>query len=127
MMPFIFTSEIEQMRCDSVLLAEVPEGLLEKQSLLAWYAKSLRFPDYFGGNWDALDECLRDLSWIKDGRVVIYHRDVPLEGVRGDQEIYIDLLASVVKSWREGGAHEIIVVFNPGCEGALRAINGSWS
>jgi RNAse (barnase) inhibitor barstar len=40
-------------------------GARDKQSLLDAIARSLEFPDWFGGNWDALEDCLIDLSWIK--------------------------------------------------------------
>ena len=36
----------------------------DKSDLMAALSKGLEFPDYFGNNWDALDECLRDLAWI---------------------------------------------------------------
>ena len=29
-------------------------------------ASALQFPDYFGGNWNAVDDCLQDLGWIKE-------------------------------------------------------------
>ena len=34
-----------------------------KSSLLAALATALDFPDWFGHNWDALQDCLTDLSW----------------------------------------------------------------
>lgn len=33
----------------------------DKAAFLTACARDLRFPDYFGGNWDAFEECLRDL------------------------------------------------------------------
>lgn len=35
--------------------------LPDKAAFLAALAKGLKFPDYFGGNLDALEECLGDL------------------------------------------------------------------
>src|SRR5262249_21756865 len=36
-----------------------------KASFLAACAGAMRFPSWFGGNWDALADCLTDLSWAK--------------------------------------------------------------
>lgn len=34
-----------------------------KDDALTRIARGLRFPDWFGGNWDALDDSVNDLSW----------------------------------------------------------------
>lgn len=40
----------------------------DDQSLFDALADALSFPDYFGGNWDALDECLVDLDLQRSPR-----------------------------------------------------------
>jgi hypothetical protein len=47
----------------------------DKAGLLDACSDSLQFPAYFGYNWDALADCLADLSWLPDrGRVVLWDR-----------------------------------------------------
>lgn len=38
-----------------------------KAGFLHAAAKALRFPHYFGSNWDAFEDCLTDLSWLEAG------------------------------------------------------------
>jgi len=39
------------------------DGCVEKDDLLRRIAVALGFPRWFGGNWDALFDCLADLGW----------------------------------------------------------------
>jgi RNAse (barnase) inhibitor barstar len=45
-----------------------------KKDFLVRVAKALSFPDWFGGNWDALYDCLTDLDWLstKTGYVLVF-------------------------------------------------------
>ena len=76
-------------------------GIADKQALMERIARALEFPRWFGGNWDALEDCLSDLSWSKsDGHVLLLIEaaaDLPMD----ERGILIDILASAATSWAE--------------------------
>jgi hypothetical protein len=75
-------------------------GTTGKDALLARIAQALAFPAWFGGNWDALEDCLSDLSWSKAGGHVLL-----IEGAAqlptDERGILIDILTSVAAHWAE--------------------------
>ena len=70
----------------------------------------LQLPDYFGRNWDALEECLRDLSWLPPGRISLIHDALP-ELPPKDLRTYVDVLANAVSDWKPQESYELVVVF----------------
>jgi len=75
------------------LVVRMPAGIRSKRKLLAILARRLRFPRYFGWNWDALEELLNDLSWLPAGlAVVIEHEDLPFGYGGENRAIYMDIL-----------------------------------
>jgi hypothetical protein len=77
----------------------VPAGICSKVELLAALASAGHFPDYFGGNWDALQDCLRDLSWISNRKVVVVHSDLPLHGTPVECRTYLEILHTTLSDW----------------------------
>ncbi len=73
----------------------VPAGIETKSELLAFLQRALALPDYFGGNWDALEECLTDPDWLEDKALVLAHQDIPLEKTPAEQRTYLLILASI--------------------------------
>jgi RNAse (barnase) inhibitor barstar len=101
---FCFTDASAAFRDKAAIVVRVPAGIRSKQKLLNVLADKLRFPRYFGHNWDALEECLRDLSWLPAGRpVAIVHEDLPF-GERSDhRRTYVAILQSVAQSAKPEG------------------------
>jgi hypothetical protein len=103
------------------LVVRLPRGCRVKQELLAEYVRQLRLPDYFGWNWDALEECLRDLSWLAPGRtVMIAHAGLPLRG--RSRRVYLEVLDNVVRHWRESKQWKVRVKFPRSLEAKIKRI-----
>jgi RNAse (barnase) inhibitor barstar len=82
----------------------------EKEAILRAIAGALGFPQWFGHNWDALEDCLTDLSWRPaDGHVLLF-----TEFTEGDDlGILVDVLASCAEFWRERGRPFFAVFLDP--------------
>ena len=86
-------------RDPAALVVRIPRGIRSKQKLFAIFAERLHFPRYFGWNWDALEELLRDLSWLPaDKPIVIVHEDLPFGAGGENRHIYFAVLAAATAS-----------------------------
>jgi RNAse (barnase) inhibitor barstar len=112
-MPFTF--EDKDPPPNAVVIVRVAQNVTSKKVLFATFATSLNFPDYFGENWDAFEECLRDLSWLPNGLVVVKHNDVPLINDIQDVKIYLAILRKAVDRWSTSGGHQLSIVFPAQC------------
>lgn len=73
----------------------------DKASLLIALGHALDLPDYFGANWDALEECLGDFSWRAGPiRLFLRHADaIPADLL----DTLIDLFADTSAEWAGRG------------------------
>lgn len=89
---FEFVSDLTGFRAPGWIIVRLPGRLRRKQDLLQALATGLKFPSYFGFNWDALEECLCDLSWLDAEKgVVLLHEQIPLAD-REQRETYTEIL-----------------------------------
>ena len=90
------------------------EGKLiaRKEQLLNHVATALRFPDYFGGNWDALEECLADMEWVDAPGYLIYYDHIDtLAKEHPDQlQTFVEICRDAVASWKEDGTPMVVLL-----------------
>ena len=69
--------------------------------LFAEFAGVLDFPDYFGHNWDALEECLMDLEWRPAKGYVLLVMDAEQVLVRDEEEYatFLEVLCDAGEAW----------------------------
>jgi predicted GTPase len=65
-------------------------------------AAALQFPFYFGENWDAFNDCLQDLSWLKaDGYVIAISDAVELLDKASPTQVktFVSVMNEAVEFW----------------------------
>jgi RNAse (barnase) inhibitor barstar len=87
-------------------------GVRDKESLLEACAFSFDFPDSFGSNWDALSDCLRDLSWRPGrGYVILWHGGTTLAGAAPDAfATALEIFRDAASYWKEQGCAFIVLL-----------------
>jgi Barstar (barnase inhibitor) len=73
-------------------------------------ARALDFPEWFGANWDALEDCLSDLSWrAGEGHVLI------LRGYPAGDELGVltDVLRATAEYWAGRGKPFFAIFIDP--------------
>jgi RNAse (barnase) inhibitor barstar len=76
-----------------------------KEQMLDGIARALKFPDWFGHNFDALADCLADMGWKPaDGYVVLLEH---CDGIHGKAEAdfvtTLQTFEQAANEWRESG------------------------
>ena len=81
-----------------------------RENLFDSLERALDFPDWFGRNWDALEDVLGDLSWRKgDGHVLVF-QSYPAGEELG---ILLDVLRSSAEYWAGRGKPFFAVLVDP--------------
>ncbi len=64
-------------------------------------ADALRFPDWAGHNWDAVEDCLTDLSWLPAGPRLLIIDGLPGQALRAPAwaDMVVELAATAVRWW----------------------------
>ena len=90
-------------------------GVQEKGHFLAAIAQALHFPDWFGDNWDALKDCLTDLTWRKaPGYMIILEECNALaQAAPADFETALEVFRLVADDWRESHVPFWVLVGGP--------------
>ena len=91
-----------------------------KKELMRAFSKALDLPEHFGGNWDALEDCLGDSDCLPDAGCVIrlHAASRAQQALKGDWDTLLDILRETSTYWK--GRGKTFVVLVDGAEGLPR-------
>jgi len=92
-------------------VVQISANLASKQELAACLAVRLEFPSQVGKHWDALSVCLRDLSWLPERSIFLFHEDLPLAKQPAEACEYLRILTDAQQSWKTRLEHSLTLGF----------------
>jgi RNAse (barnase) inhibitor barstar len=110
MLPLKFTDKVPSYDAAEVFYVRIDPAISTSTELFNAFYYLFWFPGYFGFNWDALYDCLRDLSWIPYRKVVIVHEGIP-NIPKNELVIYLELLCDVALDWKGSEDRELEIFF----------------
>ncbi len=84
---------------------KIPKGIKNKKNLFNELYYNLHLLEYFGANWDALNEILVDTDWIDKNAVSIIHSDIPVEDIK-DKKTDLEVLNRAIEIHEKGPNNE---------------------
>jgi RNAse (barnase) inhibitor barstar len=121
MLYFKFIEDINSNQPYESFSIVINPALSSKDELLEELYNKLQLPDYFGFNWDALLDCLRDFHWIKNRGIILIHTVIPhIE--EQDLKIYLEILNEAIQNWKRDDEHYFEVIFPKSSEYTLKSL-----
>ncbi len=120
---FRFFVDSEKIDNRFAFTAVIPKNIKSKIELMSILKEKLSLPDYFGENWDALNDVLNDFMWIDEFSIFMIHEDLPSLPEK-ELQVYLNILSRSVDEWknlkkseiaefigRKVSLHELVIFF----------------
>jgi Barstar (barnase inhibitor) len=103
----------EQAKKIGLVWLDLPLNAVSTQKqFLDVCARQLKLPSYFGANWDALADCVRDFNWLKGAGFVLHiagHGNFA-KAAPDDYQTALAVLTEAAVFWKEKGTPFVVLV-----------------
>ncbi len=91
------------------------------RSFFLEFSAAFQFPDYFGENWDAWDECITDLEWLSFKQIYVIIDDFDLmfseeENASVLRDSFVKWIGQKASYWYKKRKRMEVVAFVEGCQ-----------
>jgi len=124
-------TELNRMYCKYDIVFHIDgRNCKTVEQVFTEFKRVLKFPEYFGGNWDSFDEVFNDAEWVYDSGksfvIFITDADKILQGDEENFKRFMRILTSAPKEWELINKKRGKIIFHTThreCEGFKRRMD----